>query len=109
MHVRYLIPPSEGNQVLFQDLLSIHMYRTSTTSTIISCHPNSEFKRNTAKRLQSLVQRAGDSVYWSKLFARSQDPTFIFLVILWYALYAWEEAFEVLHRHINALVGYYIP
>ncbi|KAF8416145.1 hypothetical protein L210DRAFT_3429843, partial [Boletus edulis BED1] len=91
------------NQILLHDLLSIHMHRTSTTSTIISYHPSSELQRTSAKRLQSLMQRTGDSVYWSNIFKRSKDPTFLFLATLWYALYAWDEAFEVLYRHINAL------
>ncbi|KIJ63179.1 hypothetical protein HYDPIDRAFT_113782 [Hydnomerulius pinastri MD-312] len=96
-----LLLPSD--QILLQDLLAIHMVRTSTTSTIISYHPSSELQRTSAKRLQSLVQRTGDSVYWSKIFAKSKDPTFVFLAILWYALYAWDEAFEVLYKHINTL------
>ena len=103
-----LIPISEDNRILLQDLLAIHMYRTTTTSTIISCHPSSELQRTSAKRLQCLVQRTGDSVYWSKIFDKSKDPTFVFLAILWYALYAWDEAFEVLYRYINALVGNFI-
>jgi len=91
--------------MLLQDLLAIHMYRTSATSTIISYHPTSELQRTSAKRLQSLAQRTGDSVYWSKNFAASKDPTFLFLAILWYALYEWDEAFEVLYRYINTLVS----
>ncbi|KAI9568117.1 hypothetical protein HD554DRAFT_2022923, partial [Boletus coccyginus] len=90
-------------KLLLQDLLAIHMYRTPTTSTIISYHPTSELQRTSAKRLQSLAQRTGDSVYWSKIFATSKDPTFFFLAILWYALYEWDEAFEVLYRYINTL------
>ncbi|KAI6002549.1 cora-like Mg2+ transporter protein-domain-containing protein [Pisolithus marmoratus] len=89
--------------VLLQDLLAIHMVRRKDSSTIISYHPISHLKETSAKRLQSLVQRTGDSVYWSKLFERSRDPTFVFLAILWYPLYAWDEAFEVLYRHINKL------
>lgn len=100
-----LLSMSKGDRILLQDLLAIHMYRTSTTSTIISYHPSGELQRTSAKRLQSLVQRTGDSVYWSKIFARSKDPTFLFLAILWYALYAWDEAFEVLYRYINTLVS----
>ncbi|KIK99653.1 hypothetical protein PAXRUDRAFT_822497 [Paxillus rubicundulus Ve08.2h10] len=96
-----LLLPS--NKILLQDLLAIHMVRTKTTSTIISYHPHSELQRTSAKRLQSLVQRTGDSVYWSKIFAKSSDPTFLFLAILWYALYAWDEAFEVLYQYINTL------
>ncbi|KAI6045276.1 cora-like Mg2+ transporter protein-domain-containing protein [Pisolithus marmoratus] len=80
--------------LLLQDLLAIHMVRKKDSSTIISYHPVSHTGETPAKRLQSLVQRTGDSVYWSKLFKRSKDPTFVFLAILWYALYAWDEAFE---------------
>ncbi|KAF9239348.1 hypothetical protein BU15DRAFT_88111 [Melanogaster broomeanus] len=96
-----LLLPS--GKILLQDLLAVHMVRSTTTSTIISYHPHSELQRTSAKRLQSLVQRTGDSVYWSKIFARSKDPTFVFLAILWYALYAWDEAFEVLYQRINSL------
>ncbi|KAG9311756.1 hypothetical protein JVU11DRAFT_7999 [Chiua virens] len=91
------------NRILLQDLLALHMYRTPTTSTILSYHPSLEAQRTSAKRLQSLVQRTGDSVYWSKLFQSSEDPTFVFLAALWYPLYAWDEAFEVLYSYINTL------
>ncbi|KAH7882413.1 hypothetical protein F5I97DRAFT_1987033 [Phlebopus sp. FC_14] len=96
-----LLPSSDD--ILLQDLLAIHMVRTVESNTIISYHPNADLQRTSAKRLQSLVQRTGDSVYWSKIFAKSKDPTFLFLAILWYALYAWDEAFEVLYAHINNL------
>ncbi|KAI5996503.1 hypothetical protein F5J12DRAFT_785455 [Pisolithus orientalis] len=91
------------HEILLQDLLAIHMVRKRDSSTIISYHPISNLKKTSAKRLQSLVQRTGDSVYWSKLFAKSRDPTFVFLAILWYALYAWDETFDALYRHINKL------
>ncbi|KAI6021818.1 cora-like Mg2+ transporter protein-domain-containing protein [Pisolithus microcarpus] len=91
------------HEILLEDLLAIHMVRRKDSSTIISYHPISHLKQTSAKRLQSLVQRTGDSVYWSKLFASSKDPTFVFLAILWYALYAWDESFEVLYEHINKL------
>lgn len=100
-----LITMSEDNKYILQDLLAVHMYRTAKTSTIISYHPSSELERTSARRLQSLVQRTGDSVYWSKIFERSKDPTFLLLPFLWYALYAWDEAFEMLYNYINALVG----
>lgn len=79
------------------------MVRNPTTSTIISYHPS--IQGTSAKHLQCLASRTGDSVYWSNIFKRSRDPTFLFLAILWYALYAWDEAFEVLFRYINTLVG----
>ena len=47
-------------------------------------------------------------MYWSKIFGGSKDSTFVFLAILWYALYAWDETFEVLYRYINTLVGNFI-
>ncbi|KAI9572275.1 cora-like Mg2+ transporter protein-domain-containing protein [Boletus coccyginus] len=87
--------------ILLHDLLAIHMVRSTGDNTIISYHHHSELQRTTARRLQSLVQRTGDSVYWSKIFHRSKDPTFVFLTILWYALYAWDEALEVLHAHLT--------
>ncbi|KAF8841997.1 hypothetical protein BDN67DRAFT_431054 [Paxillus ammoniavirescens] len=92
-----------NDKILLQDLLAIHMVRTTTTNTIISYHPHSELQRASSKRLHSLVQRTGDSVYWSKIFAKSRDATFFFLAILWYALYAWDEAFEILYQYINTL------
>ncbi|KAG6379661.1 hypothetical protein JVT61DRAFT_10181 [Boletus reticuloceps] len=90
-----------NNKILVQDLLSLHMVRKPTTSTIISYHPSLD--GTSAKRLQSLAHRTGDSVYWSNIYKRSKDPTFLFLAILWYALYAWDESFEVLFLYISAL------
>lgn len=91
-----------GN-ILLLDLLAIHMVRSEDSSTIISYHPSSSLRRPSPKRLHSLVYRAGQSVYWQKIFAQSKDPTFLFLAILWYALYAWDQAFESLYTHINWL------
>lgn len=81
------------------------MVRNTTASTIISCHSSLKLQGTCAKRLHTLVQRMGDSIYWSKIFKRSKDPTLLFLATMWYALYAWDEAFEVLYRYINALVS----
>jgi len=46
----------------------------------------------------------GTSVYWQKIFSKCTDPTLLFLAILWYALYAWDESFESLYNHISWLV-----
>jgi hypothetical protein len=35
----------------------------------------------------------------------SKDPTFVFLAILWSALYAWDEALEALYAHFSWLVS----
>jgi hypothetical protein len=93
---------SDGN-MLFIDLLAIHMVRGVKTSTIISYHPESTWCRTSAKRLHSLMQLVGGSVYWQKIFGKSQDPTFLFLAMLWYALYAWDESFELLYNHVSEL------
>jgi hypothetical protein len=90
--------------MLFIDLLAIHMVRGIKTSTIISYHPESTWCRTSAKRLHSLMQLVGGSVYWQKIFDKTQDPTFLFLAILWYALYAWDESFELLYNHVSELV-----
>jgi hypothetical protein len=92
-----------GGNILLLDLLAVHMVRSEDSSTIISYHPSSSFRRPSPKQLHSLVYRAGQSVYWQKIFAQSKDPTFLFLAILWYALYAWDQAFESLYAHINWL------
>jgi hypothetical protein len=92
-----------GKKYLVQDLLSVHMVRTVQSSTIISYHP--KLRRTTAERLYSLINRTGRSVYWSKNFDRSKDPTCLFLCFLWYAMYEWDEAFEILYTYINQLVS----
>ncbi|OAX32053.1 hypothetical protein K503DRAFT_852217 [Rhizopogon vinicolor AM-OR11-026] len=87
---------------LFIDLLAIHMVRDVNTSTIISYHPEST-SISSAKRLHSLMQLVGDSVYWQHIFSKSKDPTFLLLALLWYALYAWDESLEALYNHIMPL------
>ncbi|KAG1763114.1 hypothetical protein EDD22DRAFT_526563 [Suillus occidentalis] len=91
-----------GEHVLLIDLLAIHMIRQKESSTIITYHPML-CGRTTAKRLHQVMERAGGSVYWNKIFQESNDPTFFFLQILWYALYSWDEAFEVLYMRIKEL------
>ncbi|KAG1883338.1 hypothetical protein F4604DRAFT_1920546 [Suillus subluteus] len=95
-------PMSDGS-MLFIDLLAIHMIRDVKTSTIISYHPGSIWCQTSAKRLHSLMQLVGGSVYWQKIFAKSKDLTFLFLAILWYPLYAWDESFELLYTHVSEL------
>ena len=90
--------------MLFIDLLAIHMVRGVKTSTIISYHPESTWCQTSAKRLNKLMLLVGGSVYWQNIFTKTEDPTFLFLTILWYALYAWDESFELLYNHVNILV-----
>ncbi|KAG6331352.1 hypothetical protein ID866_7738 [Astraeus odoratus] len=79
------------------------MVRSPKSSTIISYHPSPGRQRTSAKRLRSLVQRAGQNLYWQRIFSTSNDPTFLLLAILWYVLYSWDEAFEALYTHTNWL------
>ncbi|KAH0826404.1 hypothetical protein J3R83DRAFT_5376 [Lanmaoa asiatica] len=91
------------DKYILQDLLSVHMVRAVQTSTIISYHP--KLRSATAEQLHSLINRTGRSVYWQKIFEKSKDPTCLFLCFLWYAMYEWDEVFEILYAHINQLVS----
>ncbi|KAG1752038.1 hypothetical protein EDB19DRAFT_1628169, partial [Suillus lakei] len=99
---RFCLSPVIGDHVLLIDLLAVHMVREKNSSTIITYHPALR-GRTTAERMHQVMERAGGSVYWNKIFEASKDPTFFFLAILWYALYAWDEAFEVLYKRIKDL------
>lgn len=93
------------SRVLILDLLALHMVRTNIESnTIISYHPTSDWKTTSARNLHSRVFLAGQSVYWQNIFKKEDDPTFVLLATVWYALYAWDEAFETLWEHICQLV-----
>ncbi|KAG1727015.1 hypothetical protein EDB19DRAFT_1751139 [Suillus lakei] len=96
---------SPAEKYLLQDLLALHMIRSSdpSGSTIISYHPNAQWNRTSAERLKNLVLKVGESVYWRQILEQSKDPTFIFLAILWYALYAWDESLDHLYTHMNWL------
>lgn len=97
--------PLTGGIILHRDLLAIHMVRTTSTSTIVSYHPRSELHTMSAKRLQSVLQHTRDSERWSKILSMSEDPTFVFIAILGYVLYTWDEVFEVLYDSVNELVS----
>lgn len=96
---------SSAGKYLLQDLLALHMIRSSDPggSTIISYHPSAQWNRTTAERLKNLVHKVGESVYWQKIFEQSKDPSLVFLAILWYALYAWDESLDHLYTHMNWL------
>ncbi|OJA16735.1 hypothetical protein AZE42_07557 [Rhizopogon vesiculosus] len=104
--------PIDGD-VLFIDLLAIHMVRDKE-STIISYHPEptpihrhhstlESSSISSAKRLHSLMRLVGDSVYWQSIFSKSDDPTLLFVAVLWYALYTWDETLESLHNYVMPL------
>jgi hypothetical protein len=60
----------------------------------------------TAETLLTRVHLTGKSVYWCNIFKDSDDPTFVFLSYFWYAVYAWDEAFDQLYKHICHLVSF---
>ncbi|KAI6121306.1 hypothetical protein F5141DRAFT_1089299 [Pisolithus sp. B1] len=94
------LPLLLSDWVLVQDLLAVHMVRHVESSSIISYHPH---RRTSARRLHSLIQRTSNSVYWSKMFKASSDPTLLLLTYLWYVLYAWDVTFEQLYKYITRL------
>ncbi|KAH7905719.1 hypothetical protein BJ138DRAFT_1164230, partial [Hygrophoropsis aurantiaca] len=94
---------SSTGKMLVNDLLAVHMVRRRDSSTIISYHPDANFGGTSARQLHSIVHRAGRSIYWGKIFSASKDPTFLLLAILWYALYAWDEAFEIMYKQLTWL------
>ncbi|KAF7366872.1 hypothetical protein MSAN_00945900 [Mycena sanguinolenta] len=93
---------SSTNQILLPDILAIHMVRSPSLSTIISYHPPHTHRTTTAHTLRTRLLAAGQSVYWKKIFAStiSSDPTFVLLALLWYPLYAFDEALDALYSHI---------
>jgi hypothetical protein len=94
------------NKMLLLDLLSIHMIRSTKGSTILTYHPDRDWCATTAQELYTRLKLVGRSVYWQNIFKNSVDPTFVFLALLWHALYAWDEALEILYEHFCWLVSF---
>ncbi|KAJ3552829.1 hypothetical protein NP233_g12784 [Leucocoprinus birnbaumii] len=102
------LPLKSAGRILVQDILSVHLIRSTEGSTIISYHPDLPLPTTTAKDLHRRIRFAGQSVYWQKIFQTSTDPTFVLLTFLWHALYAWDEAFEHLYKHIVTLESHVV-
>jgi len=81
------------------------MIREFPSSTVISYHPDHEGHATITKGLHARFRLIGGSVYWQNIFSQCADPTFLFLSILWHAVYAWDEALETLYAHISTLVS----
>ncbi|KAF9267493.1 hypothetical protein L218DRAFT_1061315 [Marasmius fiardii PR-910] len=84
---------------LILDLLAVHLIRDERSSTVISCH-HTDPDTTSAEYLHERMLYAGQSVYWQNIFQKSPDPTFVVLLFLWHAMYAWDEALEILYRHV---------
>ena len=91
-------------KLLITDLLAIHLVRSVKNTTLITYHPPADTQATSAKTLYERIYYAGASVYWNKLYTQASDPTFVLVAALWYALYAWDQALDVLYEHICALV-----
>lgn len=89
-----------GGCRLVLDLLSVHLIRRRHGSTIISFHPSLNLPTTTAPYLHQRIRFAGQSVYWQNIFRKYEDPTFVLLVFIWHAIYAWDESLENLYSHI---------
>ena len=50
-------------------------------------------------------ERLGQSVYWQKTLEKTDDSTFLLLIFVWHAMYAWDEALKHLHEYICVLVS----
>jgi len=79
------------------------MIRDAKSSTIISYHHDLDGLTTSAEDLFTRLKLVGRSVYWQLIVRNSKDPTFVFLAILWSALYAWDEALEALYKHFSLL------
>lgn len=91
------------DSMLQPDLLAFHMIRSKDDSTIISYHCSEKYGSTSAEELCTRLQLVGRSVYWSKIFHNYSDPTFVLVSMLWYALYAWDEAIQGLYAKICQL------
>lgn len=82
-------------------MLAVLMIRVPGQQTIITAHlgpvPHS------ARTLQDRILMAGKGIYWGNLMRKTSDPIFVVLITMWSALYAWDEAMEVLYMHITKL------
>ncbi|KAJ7590510.1 hypothetical protein C8J56DRAFT_933090 [Mycena floridula] len=87
---------------LILDLLAVHLIRSTEGNTMISYHHQDD-KGTSASYLHERIRFAGQSVYWQSIFQKSQDPTFVLLTFIWHTLYAWDEALELLYKHICSL------
>ena len=100
-----VLTDSIGSRQLLLDLLSVHLVRQPSGSVLISYHPNLPLPTTTAPVLHERIRFAGQSVYWQNIFQGSTDPTFVLLMYIWHAMYAWDQAMEHLYSHICFLVS----
>ncbi|KZV92283.1 hypothetical protein EXIGLDRAFT_718560 [Exidia glandulosa HHB12029] len=86
---------------LKQDMLAVLLVRVVGQQTLITIHPDSA--QDSARKLQKRIFMAGKGIYWGNLMRSVADPIFVLLIVMWSALYAWDEAMLVLYNHITYL------
>ncbi|EDR10250.1 uncharacterized protein LACBIDRAFT_325159 [Laccaria bicolor S238N-H82] len=80
---------------------------TAGTAVSLDAYASSETLRERPSVATQLLDtqapldlRSGQSVYWQNIFRKYEDPTFVLLVFIWHAIYAWDESLENLYSHI---------
>ncbi|KAG6917353.1 hypothetical protein DXG01_002818 [Tephrocybe rancida] len=102
-HQGGILPVSDNEElIIVHEMLAVHMIRSSKDNTVISFHPN-DSRSTAALHLRSRIMDAGLSVYWVNILKATHDPTFILLIYMWYAMYAWDQALEQLYIYISRL------
>lgn len=86
---------------LQQDMLAVYLVRIENHQTLITIHPGPH--DDSALDMQDRIYMAGQGVYWGNLMRKTGDPIFVLLIVMWSALYLWDEAMEVLYSHITYL------
>lgn len=84
---------------LQQDMLAVYLVRIENHQTLITIHPGPH--DDSALDMQDRIYMAGQGVYWGNLMRKTGDPIFVLLIVMWSALYLWDEAMEVLYSHIT--------
>ena len=75
--------------------------RATDNHTLITVHPGPV--PHSARTLADRLMAAGQGVYWGNLLKRSHDPVFLLLIVMWSAIYAWDEAMSALYTHVTHL------
>ncbi|KZV85187.1 hypothetical protein EXIGLDRAFT_726355 [Exidia glandulosa HHB12029] len=90
-----------SDKTLLLDQLAVHLVRDPELPTLITLHPKSDFWLTTsAEDMCTRVLMAGKGVYWGRIWRDTNDPTFMLLVLMWHALYAWDESMDALFDSI---------
>jgi len=86
---------------LQQDMLAVLVVRAEGNHTLITVHPGPV--PHSARTLAHRLMAAGQGVYWGNLISRAHDPVFMLLIVMWSAIYAWDEAMTALYTHVTHL------